>query len=152
LNTASSVWKRVARGAENDCWPWLGHTRNGYGRLDIAGKQGVGAHRAAFESAHGCQVSSGLILHKCDNRACCNPQHLYLGDHAQNMADMRSRNRGHQYLNASGPRCKLTAEDVRQVRYLKSGGATLRAIALLYEVSRAAISGALYGRHYCDIT
>jgi len=66
------------------------------------------------------------------------------------MKDKKDRKRAPQYPKTTGPRCKLTEDDVRWIRFMKRF-ATITALALLYDVSKATISGVLYGRHYQDI-
>ena len=159
-NSIESVWDKVERHRWNQCWPWIGKSKSdaGYGRLDIAGVEGVYAHRAAYLSAHPGSIElkddgskEQCIMHRCDNPKCCNPRHLVLGSHLENMADMRAKKRGHKYVSTQSPRAKLTAEDVFWIRMQKKYGATKNALALLYEVSTATISGVCYGRHYRDI-
>lgn len=128
--------------------------------MDVCGFKGVYAHRVAFLAAH---PESGIglkddtdrevcILHTCDNPACCNPHHLFIGSHDDNMADKRGKGRSKIWSHSTrSPRAKLTAEDVFWMRLQKKYGATKKALALLYEVSEATVSGALYGRHYQDV-
>lgn len=156
MNDFETVWEKIERRDPDECWPWLGYMSGGYGRLDMFGIPGVRAHRAAYIRANPGSIDltekDGIfVLHTCDNPICCNPKHLYLGDHAQNMKDKKDRRRSPYYPKATGPRCKLTEEDVRNVRRMKKDGATKKALALLYEVSEATISGCCYGRHYQDI-
>jgi hypothetical protein len=76
-------------GAPDDCWEWRGNRNNrGYGKL---GK--IYAHRVAYELASG-PIPSGLeVMHSCDNPPCCNPAHLSVGTHADNMQDMARKGR-----------------------------------------------------------
>lgn len=92
-------------GQESKCWEWTGTCfKNGYGRVyekDLAPGE-TKAHRYSFILAKG-KIGKGkvgkhkgkslYILHKCDNRVCCNPNHLYASDHRQNMVDMVMRDR-----------------------------------------------------------
>jgi hypothetical protein len=158
--TAEKFWQRVEIGSDNQCWPWLGYRSygrrgGGYGRLDFQTQKGVYAHRVAYILANRANIPlkarAELILHRCDNPRCCNPKHLFLGTHLENMADMRSKRRSRRYKSTESPRAKLTAEDVFWIRMAKKYGATKRALALLYDVSTATISGAVYGRHYRDV-
>lgn len=86
---------------ESGCWIWLnGLCKNGYG---LSCKYSVGtsrAHRASYMALVG-QIPEGLfVCHTCDVRDCVNPDHLYLGTAADNMADVMNRKR-HPLRNAT---------------------------------------------------
>lgn len=90
--------KAKARITSNGCHEFIGKlNKNGYGRTSVA--QGgyskeIMAHRAAWEHANNMPVPEGLfVLHKCDNRKCVNPEHLYVGTAQDNSTDMVTRNR-----------------------------------------------------------
>ena len=96
--------ERVRRATERDwssgCWNWLLHKdRIGYGRLKVSmGNRHqfrfTAAHRYAWELWIGPIPDGMFVLHKCDNRGCCNPEHLFLGTQADNIRDMHRKGRG----------------------------------------------------------
>lgn len=118
-------WSKVSVGEPDECWLWLNAlSEQGYGQFRV-GKNKVRAHRAAYEIANG-SISDGLIvLHSCDNRACCNPHHLTLGTHQDNMDDKVRKGR------ATGGN-KLKESDVIAIRGDKRKHADL---AKEYDVS-----------------
>ena len=133
-------WKRVDVRGPGECWPWTGYVEEaGYGVTSVAGLP-MRAHRRAWQLAgkpERLQASGRVmcICHKCDNRACVNPRHLFAGTDAENAADMREKGRaaqGKKHWNA-----KLTEEQVRAIR---QDPRPARAVAADYGVSRAAVS------------
>jgi hypothetical protein len=96
-------WDRVKISAKNECWLWTGSRRGNkpleYGVAWFHGKA-VGAHRVAWiltngpiPTVEGAGNLGVFVLHKCDVPLCCNPEHLYLGSHKQNMRDAAVRER-----------------------------------------------------------
>ena len=90
---------------EDGCWVWKGAKhRDGYGRANVkkAGKTLIRiAHRIAWEFTYGAIPADRDVCHSCDERLCCNPQHLWLGTHQQNMGDMARKGRAWKGGNKS---------------------------------------------------
>lgn len=109
----AAFWSRVQKG--DGCWIYTGAKLpkeiGGYGWVSFGGKR-LGAHRLAWLLTNG-PIAPGLhVLHKCDNGPCCNPAHLFLGTHLDNMADMYSKGRNTRGARA---RAKLTEEQAKLI-------------------------------------
>jgi HNH endonuclease len=96
-------WQRVKQGTTAECWPWIAKSKlaYGYGAVNWDGRV-QSAHRLAYELTYG-PIAPGLhVLHNCDNPGCCNPNHLRLGSHADNMRDAAIRSRMPRDTNHHG--------------------------------------------------
>jgi hypothetical protein len=109
----SRFWRFISPEPNSGCWLWSGGLdRHGYGRFPLNRRDKIAAHRLAWCLSHGDIPSGAFVLHRCDTPACCNPEHLYLGDHAQNMRDMVKRGRcnkasGERHWTKAVPRSEL---------------------------------------------
>lgn len=145
--TSELFWSRVSLGAIDACWEWTGsrHYR-GYGRF---GKHRAlhetFAHRYAYADQHG-EIPDGIeVRHKCDNPPCCNPNHLELGTHLQNMQDMVERRRLPDRRGERSYFAKLTERDVVEIRVRLSLGQTHASIAADYGIKPVTVT-AINGR------
>jgi hypothetical protein len=145
--------------APTGCWEWTGTMHScSYGLLFVSGSN-VGAHRVSWE-LHNGPIQEGLhVLHKCDNRKCCNPEHLFLGTNSDNIKDRTDK--GRQAKGAALPQTRLSCESVSAIREMykrhptgrgsgKSSG-VMKFLAEWFRVSEATISEAARGKKWRHI-
>lgn len=164
-NTPETFWSRVTRGAGDDCWEWQGaKTSSGYGNLSWHGRH-VQAHRLAYALTYGgialetgfrqlgrAKTYRRFVLHKCDNRLCCNPQHLFLGSMRTNMLDAYKKGRKVQ-PRSGHTNAKLSSDQVRQIRLRYNTGSVGQVVlAREFGVSQRAISLIVRHETYKDVT
>lgn len=124
-----SILSLVAKDDLTGCWRWLGRDIRGRAILSHKGKTKVAA-RLSYQTFVG-EIPDGLsVCHRCDTPSCVNPDHLFLGTHADNMADMAEKGR------AAKPTAKLTADQADEIR---DSAKSYRALAAEYGVSESAI-------------
>jgi hypothetical protein len=130
-------WEKVDK--SGDCWTWAaGLNHAGYGRFRDADTGDMRqAHRISWEMANGPVPDDMMVLHRCDVRACVNPAHLFLGTHADNMADRDAKRR--QAFGERNSKAKLTEVQVEEVRAL-AGVISQEKIGALYGIAQTAVS------------
>jgi hypothetical protein len=132
---------------ESGCHEWTGSRfLSGYGRVKINGVTHR-AHRLVWACAHGPIPEGMFVLHRCDNPPCVRLDHLFLGTHADNMADMAAKGRASRNLTRRYPRgdehrgAKLSDAQVEDVRRRYAAGeASQTALAAEFGVSQPLIS------------
>lgn len=145
----------ITRLPDNYCMPWHGaQTRRGYGVFHIRGRGVFRAHRIAYCLATGDKVGGICVLHRCDNPPCCNPEHLFKGTTADNVADKMKKGR---HRGGRGPkgsrhgRAKLNEDAVVKIRQQFAAGATMNHLARTYGVSHPSIKRIVDGTGWTHV-
>lgn len=132
------------------CWEWTTPSANkGYGTFTPFGRgSSIKAHRFAYELLVG-EVGDMFVLHKCDNKACVNPEHLYLGRHGENAKDASERGQIRAGMKAKG---LCHAQDLREqiAELYATTGMSQEALAKHLGISQASVSrygGGLFDSH-----
>lgn len=141
---------KVKVGAPGECWLWQGAPNAyGYGRFKIKDADGqwlsVHSMRAAWLLLRG-PIGDGLaVCHKCDNRLCVNPNHLFLGTNLENTQDKVSK--GRQLMGEQASKSKLSEVDVVEIRKRYAAGVTsMQVLATEFGVTKVAIRFVIRGR------
>ena len=135
--------KRLAfKVTDSNCFEVTSHKRDSTGSTRILrdGKD-QRFYRVVWEECFGFIPPGMCVLHKCDNRNCINPEHLFLGTQADNIHDMVSKDRGAKAVHA-----KLTAAKVREARRRWKKGEGTVALSKRFGVTPGTMCPALYGR------
>lgn len=114
LRFEARFWSKVDKAPYEQCWEWKAATnpQSGYGVIRVGSKiMGTArtetAHRVSWLLAHWLIPRDKHVLHKCDNRRCVRPDHLYLGTHQDNMGDVAARGRHNNAYTINPPtHCK----------------------------------------------
>ena len=114
-------WDKINK--TDSCWIWSASTTRGYGRLMIKKNVTIAAHRYSAMLHFGMFDSRLLVLHKCDNPACVNPEHLFLGTEKDNMVDMVSKGRS---FGQKKTHCKHGHEYTKNNTIMHNGGRECR--------------------------
>jgi len=153
-------WLRINKSPS--CWLWFGAVgKHGYGNVNRGGKTWR-AHRLAWSLVHGQIPSGKFVLHRCDNPLCCNPAHLFVGSHADNMRDMREKGRsltgdrsvsrrpGHTHkgerhwsrrlVGEANPNTRISDKIKRAIFVAYEGGSSQYDVAAVFGVSQSHVS------------
>lgn len=112
----SAFWDKVLIKSPDECWNWqAGKTSDGYGKYG-SHKRNILAHRFSWELHFG-KIPDGLnVCHSCDNPACCNPKHLFIGTQQDNVTDRENKGRGNRAKGEMHGMAKLSLSQVLEIR------------------------------------
>ena len=155
VDLEARFWQSVDRsGGPNACWPFLKKTRNkqGYGRMQWGDKL-ESAHRIAWSLANGEPIpNDDDVLHICDNPPCCNPDHLFLGDHDDNMADMVAKGRSSRKVGERNGRALVSEEMAREIkRRYQTEKISQAALGAEHGITQSAVSAIVRGVNWSHL-
>lgn len=133
-------WGKVNILEPDKCWEWAGLLKpKGYGDFWVDHKMRL-AHRVVWELTYGDIPVNIMVLHKCNNKKCVNPNHLYLGTAGNNIRDSLEENptgRGH---------CRLYEGEIWLIKKLYKGGIIQLVISKMFKVGRTQIQKIVTGK------
>lgn len=127
-----------------------GKSKRGYERLWVNGAR-VSAHRAAYQNKFGPIPKGMLVLHKCDNPHCINPDHLFLGTSQDNRNDMLRKGRQKVLLGETNPSSKLDNDDVLFIRTMARLGEKTSDLSAFLGVGKTTITNVIARRTWKHI-
>lgn len=154
---AERMLARTAYGHPDACWLYRGRPdHNGYGRFAMRLAQGyvqMTASRAAYLIWVGTIPDGCLVCHTCDNPACVNPRHLWLGTQTDNMRDaaLKQRTRPSGCRGSAHGNARLDAGAVREIRERLAAGETCKRVARDFGVARVTVNAIKTRRRWSHV-
>lgn len=140
IRTKKRFIAKVNKDTESGCWEWTaGCDREGYGLFKYK-RATRRASRISWILYRGEIPNDLWILHKCDNRLCVKPSHLFLGTPSDNSLDREKKGRGRDLVGENNGYSKLNDATVLQIRSLKASGVKQKDIAEQFGVTASTVS------------
>ena len=157
--TFIDVWNLIVKCGENECWQWQGcKNSTGYGSITISQKT-YSAHRIVFALTYPETISiqapkdkklKQFILHKCDNRICCNPHHMFLGNYDDNNKDAKAKGRSNAPKGENHKLSKLTQKQAEEIRQIHKTGISFVDLGKMFGIHANNISRIVKFRGYVE--
>lgn len=154
MNLTERFWAKVDKRGPDDCWEWTANrTTSGYGRIKVSSYKTEGAHRLSYYFANGEDPGDMLVCHTCDNPACVNPAHLFIGTAKDNAHDKmrKGRDRNGDNAGAANPNAKINEADAAQIIRAIQSGQTNTAIAERFAISHSMVSRIRAGKSWIGV-
>jgi hypothetical protein len=134
----STIFARVEIDPITNCWNWTAcKDSGGYGLVTANGRSNQKVHRVVYGLAVSDIPEGMMVLHRCDNRSCCNPFHLFLGTAQDNVSDMHMKGRANQVSGEMAGSARLTSAEVLAIR---DDDRTQEQIAADYGIAQTTVS------------
>lgn len=155
-STEKKFWSKIKFDTLDKCWEWQGGLNSsGYGSFRITDGVGIGvggSHRYLYQKVFNKRlIHDVFVLHKCDNRKCCNPNHLFEGSQLDNARDMFAKNRRPSVCGVKHHNAKLKPKNIRMIRKLFEIGLPDKRIGYAFGVSEKTILSIKKGQTWKQI-
>ena len=147
-SSSERFWSKVKKGP--DCWEWIGGKYyNGYGQF-FQNPNKITAHRYSYELHFGLIPRDLVVCHRCDNRSCVRPGHLFVGTQKDNIQDMQQKGRkvNADTRGVKNGRAKVNREEVNEIRRLRTLGLTIEQLANSFNISETQTSRIVKGESW----
>ena len=133
----------------SSCWEWYGtKNKSGYGTIHCRKfkQRNILAHRFSWHLYNGGIPDDMCVLHKCDNRGCVNPSHLFLGTQADNVKDMMDKKRNKHPTKERHHFAKINGEIITKMKTMRSNGAIYKDIGEAFGIHLSTARSAIIGK------
>lgn len=156
LNKEEALYYLVSNSIVNErgCWEWLGRVNeHGYGTCcrKLNGQKLWLIHRWSWAIRNGKIPDEMSVLHRCDNPACVNPDHLWIGTMQDNTLDMVMKGRANRSHGEKHFRHKVTESNVTEIRRLSGIGISRRKIASIFGITHANVKNIVLRRTWRSV-
>lgn len=152
-NVINRFLAHVRVNSASDCWEWTGYVMpNGYGSFKYL-RKGIYAHRMSYLIHKGDIPEGMFVCHACDNRACVNPDHIWVGTGKDNANDRDSKNRHWVQCGVKSWNARFTEGDVRNIRkQANEGGRGIQTrLAREYGAAKSTIRDIITGHTWAHV-